>query len=89
MKTVLNKTRAPLRVPLPRGKKLHLGPGKSGQISHQDLDHKPLQALIKKGKIEIQGDGPTPGATREHDRAPHESTHGHHQATTHQVKGNR
>jgi hypothetical protein len=43
MKTIQNKTNAPLRVPLPRGKKLHLGPGKSGQIAHQDADHKPLQ----------------------------------------------
>jgi hypothetical protein len=35
MKTVANKTQKPLSVPLPRGKVLHLGPGKTGQISSE------------------------------------------------------
>ena len=34
MKTITNKTQRPVAVPLPRGKKLHLGPGKAGQIAH-------------------------------------------------------
>jgi hypothetical protein len=33
MKTVASKTGNPLSVPLPRGKTLHLGPGKTGHIS--------------------------------------------------------
>ena len=89
MKTIQNKTNAPLRVPLPRGKKLHLGPGKTGQIAHQDLEHKPLQKLVKDGKLEIQVDGSTSETTREQGRAPHEVTHGHHPPTTRQVKGDR
>ena len=89
MKTIQNKTNAPLRVPRPRGKKLHLGPGKTGHIAHQDLEHKPLQKLVKEGKIEIRGDGSTTETTREQGRAPHEATHGHHPPTGRQVKGDR
>jgi hypothetical protein len=89
MKTIQNKTNAPLRVPLPRGKKLHLGPGKSGQIAHQDADHEPLQRLIKEGKLEILGDGSAVETTRERGRSPHASTHGHQPTTTRQVKGDR
>ena len=53
MKTVTNKTHAPLRLPLPKGKTLHLGPNKTGQISVHDVDHPPLKKLAEDGKIEI------------------------------------
>lgn len=89
MKSVVNKTRKPLRIPLPRGKTLHLGPGKSGQIAHQDLDHEPLQRLVKEGTVEIRDAGPAKGANRDLGRAPHESTHGHHAPAAPQVKGDR
>ena len=89
MKTIKNKTNAPLRVPLPRGKKLHLGPGKSGQIAHQHVDHKPLQSLVKEGKLEILGDGSVTETSRELGRSPHEATHGHQPPTSRQVKGDR
>ena len=32
MKVIRNLTRRPLRVPLPGGKLLHLGPGKEGRV---------------------------------------------------------
>jgi hypothetical protein len=91
MKTIVNKTRGPLRVPLPRGKTLHLGPGKSGQVAHHNLDHKPLKQLIEDGKIEIQEDTSTKAVGRERGRAPHESTstHGHQRPSSTQVKGDR
>ncbi len=89
MKEIKNKYRAPLRVTLPRGKKLHLRPGKTGQVAHQDLEHKPLQKLVKEGKLEIQGDGSAAETTRDQGRSPHEATHGHHASTSHQVKGDR
>lgn len=53
MRSVINKTRAPLSVPLPRGKKLHLGPGKTGQIASNALDHPALKKLIDAGEIEV------------------------------------
>ncbi len=51
--TVTNKTRKPLSVPLGRGKKLYLGPGKSGEIAANDMEHPPLKALVENGAIEI------------------------------------
>ena len=50
---ILNKTRRPLSVPLPGGKKLFLGPGKCGQITAKAVDHPPLQAMIEAGDLEI------------------------------------
>lgn len=58
---LLNKTNRPIRVPLPGGKRLHLGPGGTGQISPKAADHPPLKKLIDAGEIEIQGAGRTKG----------------------------
>ncbi len=55
MRTVRNTTQLPLRVPLPGGKTLHLGPGKTGQISDQAADGKAVQRLIEQGTIELVG----------------------------------
>ena len=62
MKTIKNKTQKPLSVPLPQGKKLFLGPGKSGQIATKAADHPPLVALLEADEIEIVGEGNDPGA---------------------------
>src|SRR2546430_12423472 len=78
MAAVTNKTGKPLSIPLPRGKTLHLGPRKSGQISAHDIDHPGLKKLVDAGAIEIlaedsgstgaegggtHGRGPTPAHT--------------------------
>jgi len=55
MKTVTNKTRAPLQVPLPGGKILRLGPGMSGQIRDEASEHGPLKGLVEAGKLEVHG----------------------------------
>ena len=57
VKTISNKTARPLRVPLPRGKTLHLGPRKTGQIASEDAEHPPLKKLVEAGEIEILGEG--------------------------------
>lgn len=57
MKTVCNKTQRPLSVPLPRGKTLHLGPGKTGQISSGAVEHPGFKRLLDSGEIEITGEG--------------------------------
>jgi len=53
MAAVTNKTGKPLGVPLPRGRILHLGPRKSGQISSHDLEHPAVKKLVDAGAIEI------------------------------------
>ncbi len=57
MKTILNKTTRPIKVPLPLGKSLHLGPRKSGEIATKAVDHPPLAKLVAAGDLEIIGDG--------------------------------
>jgi hypothetical protein len=58
MTTINNKTRKPLSIPLPRGKTLHLSPGKSGQIAAKDAEHPALKKLVEAGEIEVVDDGP-------------------------------
>ncbi len=53
MKAVRNTTRKPLSVPLPRGKVLHLGPGKTGQIASSSIEHRGLAALLASGALEV------------------------------------
>ena len=47
MTTIANKTPRAIAVPLPRGKKLHLGPGKTGQIAANDSEHPPFKKLVE------------------------------------------
>ncbi|MDP7061757.1 MAG: hypothetical protein QF489_02335 [Planctomycetota bacterium] len=58
-----NKTPRPLKISLPGGKVLRLGPGKTGQITAKASEHPPVKKLIEDGTIEIVGDGGTHGAT--------------------------
>lgn len=55
-KSITNKTRGALKVPLPQGRALRLGPGQSGGLSPYDADHPPLKKLVEAGKIEIVDD---------------------------------
>jgi hypothetical protein len=67
--TVTNKTRKPLSIPLGPGKKLFLGPGKSGEIASKAVEQAAVKALIEDGSIEIglerghggAGEGPAAG----------------------------
>lgn len=53
MTMVSNKTQRPLRVPLPGGRTLHLGPGKAGQISSKDAEHSAIKKLVEDAAIEV------------------------------------
>lgn len=53
MSTVRNATRGPLAVPLPGGRKLHLGPGQTGEISAHAAKHPPLMSLVAAGQLEV------------------------------------
>ena len=89
MKTIQNKTARPLRLSLPGGKTLHLGPGKTGQISDKALERESTRKLLDAGEIEIvSGDGPVP-ATEDGAGGAHGSTHGHRQTRGVMPKGDR
>ena len=89
MKTIRNKTHAPVRVPLPRGKTLHLGVGQKGQIAHTDVDHPPLQKLVADGVIEIVDADTGAGAAHGSNKGAHAETHGHHPPVGSPVRGDR
>ncbi|HUE39964.1 MAG TPA: hypothetical protein VMR29_10690 [Candidatus Binatia bacterium] len=57
MKAITNKTQKPISVPLPRGKKLFLGPGKTGHIADNASAHPPVKKLIEAGDIEVVAEG--------------------------------
>jgi hypothetical protein len=56
MPEVTNKTNKPLSVPLPGGKKLHLGPGKTGQVAANAVDAAAVKKLVEAGAIDISQD---------------------------------
>jgi hypothetical protein len=53
MKTIKTNTKRPLRVPLPRGKTIHLGPAKTGQITVEAAEYAGLKKLVAAGDIEV------------------------------------
>ena len=56
---VRNATRRPLNVPLPGGKRLFLGPGKTGQLAPRAAEHPPVAALVESGDLEVLDGGKT------------------------------
>ena len=89
MKTVINKTRAPIKIPLPRGKVLHLGPGKTGQIRDDAAEHAALKKLVDAGEIQIIEGAEHESIATGGAAVPHESTQGHGKSTFRQKKGDR
>jgi hypothetical protein len=78
VKTISNKTHRPLSVPLPRGKVLHLGPGRTGQIASEAAEHPPLKRLVEAGEIEILGEGHVgPAAGGAAGKVTRSEVHGH------------
>jgi hypothetical protein len=89
MKTVRNTTQMPLAVPLPGGRKLHLGPGKTGEIATQAAEHPPLVKLIEAGELEVLDGGHAAGAPAGQGGRVHASTHDVHPATRSGRRGDR
>jgi hypothetical protein len=87
MKTIVNKTPRPIKIRLPRGKVLHLGPTKTGQISDDALERDAVQALLKAGDIEVVGEGQAQGGAGP--QPLQQATHGHQPATKVHPKGDR
>ena len=91
MKNIENKTHKPIKVPLPGGKFLHLGPGKTGQVADSAIDTAPaLKKLIEAGELEVHVDGAGPaGGGEPGGSAVHAATHGHVPNTMMRPKGDR
>ena len=56
MKQIRNKTPRPIRIGLPGGKTLHLGPTQTAQIADHAVDHHEIQKLVEEDVIEILAD---------------------------------
>ena len=89
MKTIRNLTHKPLKIPLPGGKFLHLGPAKAGQIADHAAERPAIQRLLDAKEIEIVGEGARSEGATAGDGGGHESTHGHPPSTGVRPKGNR
>jgi hypothetical protein len=57
MKEIQNTSNTPLRIPLPGGKTLHLGPKKVAQIADNATEHPAIQKLVDDGSVKILGAG--------------------------------
>jgi hypothetical protein len=90
MKTIINRTRQPVRVQLGGGKVLHLGPAKTGQVADAVVELPSVRRMVAEGQLAILDGGRSSPASAGGD-APvgHESTHGHHPPTVVMPKGNR
>ena len=89
MKTVLNKTRRPLKIQLSRGKVLHLGPRKEGQIAPKDAERGSIQELLEAGELEIVGDSHRATTGTGTTSSAHPGRQGHHPSTTVKNRGDR
>ena len=88
MKEIRNKTKRPLRIPLPGGKVLHLGPSMVAQIADNAAEHEALQELLSEGSIEIVGEGERTNASGD-SRGGLEQTHGRAKSTFRRGHGER
>lgn len=57
---ITNKTKKPLSIPLPAGKKLFLSPGKSGQITAKAAASPGVVKLLEAGDAALSEEGAKP-----------------------------
>ena len=89
MRTIVNRTRRPLKIQLQGGKVLHLGPGKTGQVSDPTVERDSFRKLVDAGEVEVLGEGETASQQGGSSTVPGESTQGHQPSTGVRPKGNR
>ena len=53
---ITNKSKKPLSIPLPAGKKLFLAPGKSGQITRKAAERPAVIKLIESGEVKVSAE---------------------------------
>lgn len=89
MKTIINRARKPLKIHLSRGRVLHLGPNKEGQVATQDAERDSFKKLVEAGDIEVLGEGSGPIAPGGNVPSGHPDARGHHPSTTVKKRGDR
>jgi hypothetical protein len=89
MKEIVNKTQRPLRVPLPGGKFLFLGPTKAGQVSDQAVQAPSFKKLLEAGTIELLGGGNRSTDGAQGPASPGTTSRGHKQTNVVTPKGDR
>ncbi len=89
MKSIVNKARRPLKIRLARGRFLHLGLGREGQISTQDAERESFKKLVEAGDVEIVGEGSGPVTTSGGTPSGHPDARGHHPSTSIKKRGDR
>ncbi len=57
MKAIINKTRKPLKIHLPGGKTLFLGPTRRAEIRDDALEYPAVKKLLEAGDIELTDGG--------------------------------
>ncbi len=73
---ISNKTKRPLKISLPGGKLLRLGPGRIGQIAPQAAEHAAVKKLLDAGEIEIVNGGKSQGGSIQSGKSNGASTQG-------------
>jgi len=53
IQTVINKTRRPIKISLPRGKTLYLSPSGRGQVHDDTLERPAFKKLLEAGDVEV------------------------------------
>jgi len=89
VKTITNKTRKPIKVPLPGGKFLHLGPMKTGQIADLAAERPAVRKLVEAGEVEVHSEETHPQQGTGKAAPGQETTHGHNPTTVLRPKGDR
>ena len=57
---VRNETEKPIRVPLGKGKVLHLGPGKSGSVLRPATERPAFVRMVERGDISVRSESDAP-----------------------------
>lgn len=61
---VRNETTGPLRIPLGRGKVLHLGPGKSGHVLAPATERPAFIKMVERGEISVRSEADDPNVDK-------------------------
>ena len=89
MKTIVNKTRRPLKIKLSQGRVLRLGPAKEGQIATQDAERESVKKVVEAGDVEIIDDGSTTAGRGGKGPAGMAKSQGHHRQFSGSKRGDR